>query len=827
MQHKYSILLWLRHSAIAIAGTLIMFVLSIFIIYEQQKNSTEDIQDYALNTAKIVATQSESILDNASAFLNDCAQRYLNVAGNEKESEVLLEQFKQNIKNYKWLKRVTITGSDGKILFNTEFNKTTIGNTTLADREYFKIAKSGDKNILFAGPLKAKIAGEWDIVIAKRLENKNGEFLGVMLALIPIEKIGADFSKINLGKDGMINMRTFSMAQVVRYPEVNNTNGVTGNKNVSQTIKDLMAKYPNQDTYIYKASAPLDNIERIYAYQKLSHSPFWIVVGISTQNISTNWKLTTYILIFINILTSILMFRLSNQIYIKNKTLEQDVKTRTKELEIQKNRYEYLLKNSTDGIHILDENGKIVECNQTFADMLGYTIQEAKQLKTSDWDVDVSLREKNHIEHMLNEDKFFETLHRKKDGTILNTQVMVKPIEIDGVKYIYASSRDITTQKMLEKDYKNFFNSILHAMYILDLDKNIIDANVGFLKMHGFCKDEILNKNISSIVDQEKTDINQVNAYFDKALLGEPQRFTIWALQKNANSFPKEISIIKGKYLNQDAIIAIGIDITKQIQLEEELRTINKSLQLMVNEETNKRMEREHLLLQQSRLAAMGEMIGNIAHQWRQPLNQICALKDLLVDDYNFNDLDKEKVDEFDKKITSSLQYMSETIDDFRNFFKPDKEKKEFDIKESINSTLSLTSDSMKSSFINIETDFSDEKLTIYGYKSEFSQVLINILNNAKDILKVRNLDNDRKIQIKAYKTTNSIFVEISDNGGGIPSAIIEKVFDPYFTTKHASQGTGLGLYMSKVIIEQNLGSKLHVENTDIGAKFIIELKNS
>lgn len=826
MQSKHNIFLWLKHSAIAIAGTLIMFVLSIFIVYEQQKNSQEDIQEYALNTAKIVAIQSESILDNASAFLQDCSQRYMSVVGNEQESEILLNQFKQNITNYKWLKRVGIANSDGKILFNTDYNKTTIGNKSVEDREYFKSAKAGNKDVIFSEPLKTKIAGEWDIALAKRLENKDGKFLGVIYVLIPIERIGADFSKINLGKDGMINLRTQSLSQVVRYPEINSSTGATGNKNVSQTIKDLMEKYPDNDTYIYKAIAPIDKIERVYAYQKFSHSPFWMVVGISTQDISTNWKITAYILAFINILISILMFRLSNQIYIKNKTLEQDVKARTKELEIQKNRYEYLLKNSTDGIHILDEGGKIVECNQAFADMLGYTIEEAKRLKASDWDIDVSKKEENHIMHMFNEDRFFETLHKRKDGTILNTQVMVKSIEIDGIKYLYASSRDITNQKLLEKDYKNFFNSILYAMYILDLDKNIIDANEGFLKMHGFGKDEILNKNISIILDHEKNNIDEINAHFEKALLGEPQRFTIWAVHKNASSFPKEISIIKGKYLNRDAIIAIGIDISKQVSLEEDLRNINKSLKQLVNEEINKRMDREHLLLQQSRLAAMGEMIGNIAHQWRQPLNQISALKDLLVDDYKFNDLNDDKVDEFDRKITIGLQYMSQTIDDFRNFFKPDKEKREFDIKDSINATLSLINDSMKSSFININTDISDEKLTIYGYQSEFAQVLINILNNAKDILKTHNKDNNRNILIKAYKTSDAIFVEISDNGGGIPDAIIDKIFDPYFTTKHASQGTGLGLYMSKIIIEQNLGSKLNVENIQDGAKFIIELNS-
>lgn len=280
---------------------------------------------------------------------------------------------------------------------------------------------------------------------------------------------------------------------------------------------------------------------------------------------------------------------------------------------------------------------------------------------------------------------------------------------------------------------------------------------------------------------------------------------------------------IKDADSNIVGVCCISYDITERKQLETELKNLNKHLNDLVQEETNKRIEQERLLLQQSRLATMGEMISNIAHQWRQPLNQISILKDTLVDDYFFKDLNDEKVEKFSKTVSNSLTYMSQTIDDFRNFFKPDKEKKEFNINENIKTAVSLVNDALKSSNIILKLNEQEANINIIGYPSEFSQVILNIINNAKDALKTNNDSNNRYIYVKTYKQDLKAIVKIIDNAGGISENIISKIFDPYFTTKAKSQGTGLGLYMSKMIIEQNIGGKLYVYNENNGACFVIE----
>ncbi|HOI83169.1 MAG TPA: HAMP domain-containing sensor histidine kinase, partial [Campylobacterales bacterium] len=221
-----------------------------------------------------------------------------------------------------------------------------------------------------------------------------------------------------------------------------------------------------------------------------------------------------------------------------------------------------------------------------------------------------------------------------------------------------------------------------------------------------------------------------------------------------------------------------------------------------------------------SRLASMGEMISNIAHQWRQPLNALAMRVQDVPLAVQFDEMNLDYATNFKTESMELIRYMSQTIDDFRNFFKPDKEKKEFDLRDSIKKANAIVKDAMKSSYIDILLELPEEELNIFGYPSEFSQVLINILNNAKDALNEHKKDGDKHIKITAHKSGDNIVVSVADNAGGVPDAIIDKIFDPYFSTKSASQGTGLGLYMSKMIIEQNMGGKLGVRNTEDGACF-------
>ena len=254
-----------------------------------------------------------------------------------------------------------------------------------------------------------------------------------------------------------------------------------------------------------------------------------------------------------------------------------------------------------------------------------------------------------------------------------------------------------------------------------------------------------------------------------------------------------------------------------------ELQLLNESLEQTIKDEVEKNHQKDVVINSQSRLASMGEMIGNIAHQWRQPLN---ALGITIQKMQRFHQMDKLDEAVMKKSVDKSMMLinkMSDTIDDFMGFFRPDKTKIKFSVSEVVEETVNLLEASLKNSFIEVNIEKTQDDTSIDGYRGEFTQVILNIISNAKDIL-LENKIKKPKINITISKENDEITINIKDNGGGIPSNIIDKVFEPYFTTKDQGKGTGIGLYMSKMIIEENIGGKISVKNADAGACFTIKL---
>jgi signal transduction histidine kinase len=258
-------------------------------------------------------------------------------------------------------------------------------------------------------------------------------------------------------------------------------------------------------------------------------------------------------------------------------------------------------------------------------------------------------------------------------------------------------------------------------------------------------------------------------------------------------------------------------------ELLRNLKQLTQTLEQRVAEEIAKGREKDHLLIQQAKLASMGEMIGNIAHQWRQPLNNIGLLIQDIKNAHEFGDFDKEYLNVGIDKAMAIIQSMSVTIDDFRYFFAPQKEPQKFSMAESVSKAISFVNASFEKSGIDIEPDIKDE-ITIEGFPNEYSQVLLNLLNNAKDVLIERDVKQP-KITIRLFREDHRAVLTISDNGGGIPEDIMDKIFEPYFSTKRDDKGTGIGLYMSKMIIENKGNGKLTAKNTEDGAEFRIEIQ--
>ena len=261
-----------------------------------------------------------------------------------------------------------------------------------------------------------------------------------------------------------------------------------------------------------------------------------------------------------------------------------------------------------------------------------------------------------------------------------------------------------------------------------------------------------------------------------------------------------------------------------------ELQKLNENLELRVKDEVTQNLKKEQMLYQQSKMASMGEMIGNIAHQWRQPIAVISMWANNIIADIDMEEVDTKSLKIYANNINEQTNHLSQTIDDFRNFFSPNKEESTFTLKSSIDKTMSLLSASFKANSIEVIEEIEDIEIT--ALENELTQAILNIIKNAKDILVTLPSDAKRLLFINIYSNNKKLYIEIIDNGGGVPADIIDKVFEPYFTTKHKSQGTGIGLYMTESIVTKHLDGTVYVQNVEYeyegvnykGAKFTIEL---
>jgi len=348
-----------------------------------------------------------------------------------------------------------------------------------------------------------------------------------------------------------------------------------------------------------------------------------------------------------------------------------------------------------------------------------------------------------------------------------------------------------------------------------DLKGKITYASKKFCEVSGYTHKELIgeNHNIVRHPDVKKEIFEDMwkTIEEDKLYKGE-----IKNRKKNGEHYwvYAVISPLYNKERKKIGYSAVRQDITDKKKIIE----LNNTLKEDVTREVNKNRQKDQQLMQQSRLAQMGEMISMIAHQWRQPLAAIGATSAAINLKARLNKLDREIALEYSSEISEYSKHLSETIDDFRDFFKINKQLQKTTFKELIEGVLGIVRFSIIDNNIEIVTSFNDRN-SFNTYPNEIKQVLLNLIINAQEALVERSIEKPQII----LKTDNEK-LSVIDNGGGIDEDIMEKIFDPYFSTKKKKDGTGLGLYMSKIIIEEHCGGKLDVSNTQDGVMFTIKL---
>ncbi|MGP2657500.1 PAS domain-containing sensor histidine kinase [Malaciobacter sp. WC5094] len=572
-------------------------------------------------------------------------------------------------------------------------------------------------------------------------------------------------------------------------------------------------------------------IASFYDENEINNEMKYTVKQIKKEYRNQFFQISTLIII---ITTVFILFTYIFSNFIKNifNEYNDELEGKTLSLEHWKKRFELAIIASNDGLWDIDFKTKKIYFSDKWLEMFGYEKQELQTF--SDW------FELIHNEDKKNVEKLFDKIFAKVDDTFI-CEYRLKT-KNDGFKWVLARGKAFVNDKneldrmlMMSMDIdknKRMKKELLDVEYLVEDGKIVIfklknddKLSVQYIsnsiKSFGYTKKEFESKQMSFFDLIHKEDINKIQVAINAALKNDLQNFTVVCRVINAANEIRWISsrviLIKNHSGKVSHFYGYINDITK-IKLSEE------ELKLKVEDEVKKNREKDRILIQQSKLAAMGEMLGNIAHQWRQPLNNVSLIMQFLRDNYKNEAVSEQKLDKFMNKANKHIEYMSETIDDFRNFYKPSKTQDKFSIKECINTLLYMIKNQYESDGINIE--FECEDIIIINYENELKQALLNILNNAKDalLIKKENKKFDAIIKIIVKKQDDKLKIEISNNGDNIKNDIIDRIFEPYFTTKFETQGTGIGLYMTKSIIETNMKGKIEVENIKDGVKFIITL---
>jgi PAS domain S-box-containing protein len=492
-----------------------------------------------------------------------------------------------------------------------------------------------------------------------------------------------------------------------------------------------------------------------------------------------------------------------------------------------------------EGLYAFDDNGKITHFNPSAQKILGYSEEELLG-KIGHFVFHAHHGNQGLLQCSLYkaflQGKPYESeeVFLTKDGRWINVHVRANPLNQDGAKQGYvvffweipSAKNPYETQEIADSQqremlyeesdleeseafYEQIFETANLGIALLDKEGRFVALNPAYSKIYGYSEAELIGKHFNLLVPEMLHEIMQ--AHHENFLKHEAIAYhgEIESLCKGG----KHIYVYATEGLLEQIIggpykIMTVFDITLMV----EARRVQK--------------EQEAMLVQQSKLAAMGEMIGHIAHQWRQPLNVMNMTTLDLKFKQELGTLSDEKLKDALGVMESLSEQMSNTINDFMNFYKPNKDKKDFSLYETVLYATNIVNVQLQNGGIALAFNI-DPTLHVHGLANELQQVILNLLNNAKDAFIDKSIE-PKQICLVAWKSEESVYLCVEDNAGGIEEGVLERIFEPYFTTKGKMQGSGIGLYICSMIMRESFGGSIKVENishedTTIGARFILE----
>lgn len=526
-----------------------------------------------------------------------------------------------------------------------------------------------------------------------------------------------------------------------------------------------------------------------------------------------------FLLILLITIYSIITFFIIK--YITNKFYNNvnSIYTQNIKLIQQNKKYLQAVEDSSQNFIITAIGDKIERVNRSFLDFTQFKDLSSFYLKHHCIS-ELFLKREGYLSNQMNGEHWFsyvtnrpDTLHKaimKKNNTEYIFLVETTLINIDNKQRSITSLIDITEFENLQTRFKLAINGTKDGLWDWNLLTNDVYFSARWKKQLGYEDHELKNELLTWEERVHPDDLEQANIdiklnidkktpiYENQHRLKHKDGSWVWILDRGQTIYDENNRPVR--------MVGFHTDITEKKQIEQELH------------------DKEEMMIAQSRNAAMGEMISMIAHQWRQPLSVISMGANNIMADIELEILNEKNLKNISTEIIIQTNELSNTIDDFRSFFQPKKEKEYISVDNVINDAIKIIGTSLDHNNVELHTSLRCVK-KINTYSRELLQVILNILKNAKEMF-VENNIKKRDIFINIKEDLDSIEIDVKDNAGGIPMEVLPKIFDPYFTTKNEQNGTGLGLYMCKIIVEKHLNGELIASNSKDGASFKIILRD-
>ena len=736
---------------------------------------------------------------------------------------------------------IYLIGPDGRIAI--AHDAAAVGRS-VADREYFRFHRSTPRDQIFIAPVEpGRVTGKLHFRITRRIDRPDGSFGGLVLATVPPSFFARYFKQLSVGAQSLSALMGTSDRKLrARMPE-------PPQRRWQVPIESpLWEKLPHASAGSYENNTVVDNVQRLFVYRKVGELPLVMVTGFSTGDL----RLSVYkrMLWLVGSSLAILSFTLLLALFLTREVKRREEQKRT---EAALRRSEERLKeaqalaNIGDWVYDVATGAMIFSdqlCRMTEVEPVAGSVPMAAVARIFEGEDAAAMQE--HLRRAAEEGVGWEFDRERllPSGRRVWHRGITHAIKDDSGKVVKLRGvvKDITRFKRAETELQEVnrrwtamqrCGAVLAVNY---MDEGRIYFSDSLRIMLGYDEGELDNWQ----------SVAQWHCRLDPEELSgiKEQLHSLYTGDYGKASFEHRVRCKDGSwkwlFVNESvvsraqdgsALLASGTlaDITHIKQMEFDLKQLNDNLMQRVEEETGRRMANERLLVHNAKLAAMGEMIGAIAHQWRQPLATVGVIMQNLLTARRLNKLDEAYLEKATQDATAQIRHLSETIDSFRYFFKPEKAKELFNALAKIEEATSFIRAQLISLGIAVSLPKPDDGCLVNGFTNEFKQVILNLLANARDAIVERKKAQggaEGVIEVSATRADGWLAVQVRDSGCGIPPEVAARLFEPYYTTKSEGEGTGIGLYMSRQIIEESMGGRLTFTSTPGDTVFKIEVPN-